>query len=468
MKKKYLISLFAASMIFSVGANAKTKVDEIKELKAKIKELQERLDDIEDNLGEVETRTLTDKINFGIGMRIEANNIDTTYADGSSPKEEDIIYRTKLNLNMKAKISSNLKFTGRLSLYKNWGDSHSDNGAYANIDSRQGRMPDNHSELYVERAYLDWMMNPGSEIPVTMTLGRQPSSDGPSFQIKEGQKRKGTYDALAFDGAADGIVFTANLKNYNKGLYARIAYGVPASSSQSNDTNATLVQTSTVKDTKVTGFFIDKYASFLGKQDFIQAYYVSAKDFNADASGRAGLSDVNVGDFDLYGAMYEVKGMGKLDFFAHLAYSKAKPNGNSMQNPTDKRYYGLLSNNSGEAGGDTSTKSGHAYWLGARYNINKKFAVGAEYNKGSKNWFSFTYAPNYPLNKLATRGDAVEVYGVYNINRYANLRVGYIDINYDYTGSGAHLGEPQPINSNLGNKAIKEKKNTYITFNVLF
>jgi len=132
------------------------------------------------------------------------------------------------------------------------------------------------------------------------------------------------------------------------------------------------------------------------------------------------------------------------------------------------QYYGLLSTNMTATGGNTSNKSGYAVWVGTRYDINSIWSVGAEYNKGSKNWFSFTYAPNDPLNKLAARGNATEAYVSAKINKYANIRFGVLDINYDYTGSGTHLGTPTKITSDFGTNVIKEKKNAYITFNVLF
>jgi hypothetical protein len=116
---------------------------------------------------------------------------------------------------------------------------------------------------------------------------------------------------------------------------------------------------------------------------------------------------------------------------------------------------------------DTSEKNGNAVWLGTQYLIDD-WAIGAEYNKGSKNWVSFTFAPNDPMNKLATRGTATEIYVSKKINKFANVRVGHVAIDYDYTGSGTWLGAPMAIASTLGMVAVKEQKNTYLTFNVLF
>ena len=475
MTKKLILSSITSVAILTTSLNAITLDERISKLEkiilqqqSTIKQLsrgnnqalEEEIEELDERLETVETRSFTDKIQLGLGIRVEANNVSTTYADGSKPENEDLIWRTKLNLNLKSKISNNLKFTGRLSSYKNWGDSNTNTTAYANIDSRQGRTPDNSSSLYVERAYIDWILNSGSTIPVTMTLGRQPSSDGPSYQIKEGMTRKGTYDALAFDGAADGIVFTANLDKLLQSTSARIAYGTPSNTSNNGSAS------SAVKDTKVTGLFIDTAIEDFGNNNLFQIYHVIAKDFNADASGIAGANDTNVGDFDVSGLMFEVSKLKNFDFFAHYARSVAKPNGKSMLN--NGAYYGLLSSNSSLTNGSNEDKSGNAIWIGTRYNFTNGWALGAEYNKGSKNWFSFTYAPNDPLNKLATRGTATEVYLSKAINKYANIRLGHIQIDYDYTGSGQHLGSPMKINSMLGTNVIKEKQNTYLTFNLLF
>jgi hypothetical protein len=471
MNKKLIIGSAVVTALLNLNLNANTLENKIFKLEQQIKALKqevasaEDVEELDERLEEVETATLTDKVQFGLGMRVEMNNVDTTYANGTSPKNEEAVYRTKFYLNMKSKIADNLKFTGRLSSYKNWGDSNTDQMAMASMDPRQGRTPDNHSELYVERAYLDWIITNG-KIPVTLTMGRQPSSDGPSFQIKEGTERKGTYDALAFDGAADGVVLTTNLSKVTPGGTAlRVNYAKPNYSDYNTD----------MKDTKVVGFFLDKTCQKIEKKHLIQIYYVKATELNANptfvdmnashSTFMQSMGDKNIGDFDIYGAMFEVQGVNKFDFFVHYSHSIAKPNGNTvdLSSMGGSATSGLLTSTAG----DKSEKTANAIWTGVRYNMSD-IAIGAEYNKGSKNWFSATYAPNYPLNKLATRGTATEVYLSKKVNKYANIRVGYVDIKYDYTGSGVHLGAPMKITNALGTNAEKETKNLYIHFSVLF
>jgi len=469
MTKRIILSGLVASSLFAMNVTAASTEDRITALEKEIKALKstsQEVSEIGDRLEAVETRTIIDRISLGLGMRVEMNNVETTYANGTTPANEDPIFRTRLNLNMKSDIADNLKFTGRLSSYKNWGDSNTDQMAMASMDAKQGRTPDNSSALYVERAYLDWNLNVGSDYPMILTLGRQPSSDGPSYQIKEGTTRKGTYDALAFDGAADGAVLTANISKALPGTAVRFAYGTPNNGSDYN---------SAMKDTKVSGIFLDSTIGALNTDNLIQVYGVNAKDLMgypglADMNASSptfmqSMGDKNIGDLGLYGAMFEVQNIAGFDFFAHYAHSTAKPNGETiaMGATAPMNSLGLLTSTAG----DTSEKSGSAVWLGTQYSMGD-WAVGGEYNKGSKNWFSFTFSPNDPINKLATRGTATELYVSKKINKYANVRVGHVAIDYDYTGSGSWLGAPIAMSSALGTGAVKEQTNTYLTLNVLF
>jgi len=475
MTKRIILSGLVASSLFAMNVTAASTEDRITALEKEIKALKstsQEVSEIGDRLEAVETRTIIDRISLGLGMRVEMNNVETTYANGTTPANEDPIFRTRLNLNMKSDIADNLKFTGRLSSYKNWGDSNTDQMAMASMDAKQGRTPDNSSALYVERAYLDWNLNVGSDYPMILTLGRQPSSDGPSYQIKEGTTRKGTYDALAFDGAADGAVLTANISKALPGTAVRFAYGTPNNGSDYN---------SAMKDTKVSGIFLDSTIGALNTDNLIQVYGVNAKDLMgypglADMNASSptfmqSMGDKNIGDLGLYGAMFEVQNLGGFDFFAHYAHSTAKPNGKTINMGYGNM--GLLSSANTVDGAGTAEATGSAVWLGTQYSMGD-WAVGGEYNKGSKNWFSFTFSPNDPINKLATRGTATELYVSKKINKYANVRVGHVAIDYDYTGSGSWLGAPMAINNPMvvgapaNMQQLKEQTNTYLTLNVLF
>ena len=116
------------------------------------------------------------------------------------------------------------------------------------------------------------------------------------------------------------------------------------------------------------------------------------------------------------------------------AWNKSDPNGMQSQ-------YGF----GGLLGNPNESESGNAYYLGLKYNfIPQKLSVGAEYNHGSENWFSYTPAADDPSNKLATRGDVWELYLNWQFDKRIWLKAGYQHFEYDTAFSGWHIA-PGPL-----------------------
>ena len=418
-------------------------------------QLEDQLLDLEMRLEEVETRVLIDKLQMGLGFVTRMDNLKTTLGD-KSKRDQENIWSGKLMLNIGADIAPEMKFNGRLSMYKNW--AASSYNPQSDIDPRQGRYPGD-SSLFVERAYVDWTLDSDWATPLTLTLGRQPSSDGPSHHFKDNTVRKSTYSALAFDGAADGVVATLNLEKPLNMPHAavRLAYGKGYQHFDANASSPSPYTGATgVEDTALVGLFIDGSIPSV-RGSLIQLGYVTAQDMVANPN----TGDANVGDLALYGLMAEFTNLNdtRLDLFAHYGMSEGKPNGNAPDG------YGLLTSTPG----DTSEKSGDALWAGLRYTFNFgcKPRLGFEYNQGSKNWSAFTWGSNDPLNKLAVRGQAYEVYFIRPLNRYSHLRLGYVSIEHDYSGSGNYLGAPMKV-SDAGAMAVEKTENLYLLFNLLY
>lgn len=447
--------------------SVKALESENRELKESIivkkeRSVREELGLLEERLDEVEMLTLMDKIEFGVGFRQRVDYIKREYADGSSDRSKDI-YSTKVHLNMDSKISDNLKFTGRLGMYKYWADSAM--MQMSNRDSLQARRP-NDSGLYVERAYVDWLLNKHI-VPITLTIGRQPSSDGPSHQFKDNTVRKSTYSALAFDGAVDGAVLTFDFENSVglKNSAIRLAYGKAYQVHDMMSYNGSTINSQSgdrLKDTHTFGIFIDSSIPTIDNT-LVQLGYVKAQDLpGMDMTVQDGANE-NLGDFDVYGLMVEGTNIlnSGLDLFIHYGMSESKPNGKAWNG------MGLMTSTPN----DMSTKKGNAFWAGARYELPKDIKVGYEYNKGSRYWFNFTGGSNDPTNKLATRGDAHELYIVGEINRYAFLRAGATMIDYDYTGSGDYRGAPMKLSDlpdEMKSSNLSSLTNYYLLFNLMY
>jgi len=176
---------------------------------------------------------------------------------------------------------------------------------------------------------------------------------------------------------------------------------------------------------------------------------------------------------------------GKLDLFAHYAISNPNGNGNcvnytdqlnsgdcngvgvgSTWTPTGTDDTGLGNPDpyyhSEMARGTLLEDMGQAVYLGAKYIINYKLKTqfGYEFNKGSASWWSATQGSEDIFNKLATRGNVNEAYIIQPINKNLYVRVGYLNIEEKYTGSGWHFGTP------LAKNATQE--DLYFLFNAYF
>ncbi|MCV6607933.1 MAG: DUF3373 domain-containing protein [Campylobacterales bacterium] len=451
--------------------------DEVEELAGSVDELDERLETIE-------TQVLMNKISFGLGFRQRMDGFKQTMADGTSFSDSNI-WSTKFSLNLKSQIDDRMKFNGRVSMYKYWADQNP-NGQQS-MDPKQGRVPSN-STFFVERAYVDWTLAKG-KVPVVLTMGRQPSSDGPSHQFKDNTVRKSTYSALAFDGATDGIVLTTVLQNLtkNKGNAFRLVYGKGYQEHNTNrqSPNPYTGVKETVPDNVMSGFFFDAAIPGVDNSLF-QVGHVVAKDVPEMVTSN-GYSKV-LGDITIQGVMAEFTNMGGsgLDFFTHYGMSTVKPNGKVAFMPMDRDNDGTIGAgegmNLGLLGTDTTgansvstdEKSGSAIWAGLRYTLPfaNKVKIGYEYNKGDKNWVNFSWGANDPMNKLAARGTASEMYIINEINRYSHLRIGMTSIDYDYTNSGNYHGTPMEISTLTpatgSTQTVDKVENTYFLFNLLF
>ena len=458
MKKIILLPLLSALVLNASATNSNNKTElndlrneinllkqEIEGLKTTHEENSNELEEISDFTEEIEANSLKDKINFGLGFKTNLDNFSKKFADGKNINNENI-WSNKLMLNMKADISDNMNFYGRLSMYKYWGSSSIH--PYTYYDNMQGRVPAD-SAIYVERAYLNWFFYKDSAYPMALTIGRQPSSDGPSNQFKDNTVRKGTYSALLYDGAADGVVLTTNISKllHNEQSYLRIGYskGFGYSESSPEVGNAFIgASNNDIEDTNVVGVFLDTSVPSI-KNSLIQVSYSHMFDIVANPldTNSTDNNNPNIGSLDLVGAMVEFTNLknSHLDLFAQFGLSIAHPNGKGYK---PYKNVGLLS-----SAGDQSDKRGYSTWVGGRYGFGEKqkYKIGVEYNYGSQNWINLTQGSFDVYNKLATRGNAYESYLMYVINRYANIRLGYVFIDYNYTRSGWFVGASKKISS---------------------
>ncbi|KEK27111.1 DUF3373 domain-containing protein [Shewanella xiamenensis] len=402
--------------------------------------------------------------------------------------DNDIFYTTRLRLNLKAKVWDNVSFAGRLSMYKNWGDS---TGVQV-FDSWRSFTMDGTSSgntsgdwLRVERAYFDWKNINGSEF--YLSIGRRPSTYGPPSHYRENELRGGTPSGHLVNFNFDGATLGYNLGEITsvEGQVVRFCYG---QGFESQWGNGEMFGDIVTKDTHLGGFNID---AINDGTNFLQFTLFGAKDVNDGFKGTmafptqlAGIfaptmyQDMQkfdnfnfvtrvqpsgvIGDMYLGGIGFAREEANDIKWFASLGWTRAEPNGNAGM------FGGMLSdavfeaelNSTGteiimvpKTSDDTDTKDGYGIYVGIQ--IPAPYGkFGLEYNYGSKYWTPFTQAQDDPIgSKLATRGHVGEAYYIFDINPKMFIKLAGLYYDYEYTGSGTPVGAPQKIDDVLAGSA---------------
>lgn len=390
--------------------------------------------------------------------------------------ENNLMPTTRLRLNLRSEIAEHLSFSGRLAMYKIWGDSTGVqvfNGSpnSINVDGTTVGVP-NSDIVRVDRAYFDWNRIGGSGLYVS--LGRRPSTGGPPLEIKEGKLRGGTPLGHVVDYQFDGVTVGYTFGEAMPGAIWRFCYGVGYEAGFGSG-DQLRSPADRLADVQFGGVNMDLYST---DNTFVQVTALRAWNvtdgFNSlvvmpvdpvtgnPAPGPAVMRftpSANLGDIDLAAALIE-RHDGPVHTFVSLAGEWTHP-----ENVTTP-FGGLLSD-------PFSRPVAHDAWslyTGLRYDVAKS-QLGVEYNYGSQYWFNFTHAADeILLSKLATRGNVVEAYFIQQVGDHASLRVSGINYDFQYSGSGWHMGEPKKIADTpmLGFPTYKNMFNLRVAFNVKF
>lgn len=542
-------ALFMSGQSFATPNDVQQENKKITELKHKLVDITEQLDDLNNRVDKTERHTSLDrleitgdfrtkahslhyrdvvwnpaiKVNFNdfgakamsgafgmpndlnspLGKMIQANpDLAAAFQNGMlqgvmpyvlAPKsvqdiDNDIFYTTRLRLNLKAKVWDNVSFAGRLSMYKNWGDS---TGVQV-FDSWRSFTMDGTSSgntsgdwLRVERAYFDWKNINGSEF--YLSIGRRPSTYGPPSHYRENEMRGGTPSGHLVNFNFDGATLGYNLGEITgiEGQVVRFCYG---QGFESQWGNGEMFGDIVTKDTHLGGFNID---AINDGTNFLQFTLFGAKDVNDGFKGTmafptqlAGIfaptmyQDMQkfdnfnfvtrvqpsgvIGDMYLGGIGFAREEANDIKWFASFGWTRAEPNGNAGM------FGGMLSdaifeaelNSTGteiimvpKTSDDTEAKDGYGIYVGVQ--IPAPYGkLGLEYNYGSEYWTPFTQAQDDPIgSKLATRGHVAEAYYIFDINPKMFIKLAGLYYDYEYTGSGTPVGAPQKIDDVLAGSA---------------
>ncbi|MDD3008680.1 MAG: DUF3373 family protein [Arcobacter sp.] len=481
--------------------SAVTTVDE-----KRIEKIEKKLDTVSNTATAAKIQSGNDNLKWDVDFRTQVDNIQYKHADGSK-SENNALLTNRLWLGMAYKADDNSSFHGKLSYNKAFGDTanHSQsntNPGYANFDwVTNENATDNTIKL--KEAY--WLYTQeklfGSDIPWAASVGRRPSTDGLPINIRNDQQANSPLSHVVdveFDGFS--IKFDTDTLTGLTGSWLKICGGrgltnaVPRfdmfkpAYSTDDDKNVNVdmlgfiavpyddgqysVHFNYAHAWNLIGFDKTSYDGFMGAY---QNYVTTATNYK---TGGATLTDLNNSAFAMNMAAPSFKDVGDIDFATILFKTEGIGDGISdyLDNTTAFASFAMSKTNPnnipGGMLGSTDSETGTSVWLGvnAPCPLTPDIAkIGFEWNKGSKYWRSMTYGEDtYAGSKIATRGQAWEVYRNQQLTKSLTWGVSYVFMDYDYTGSNSFFGaDGTPVAiSDADGSAVAEAQDvrTYIRY----
>ena len=528
-------TLALVAMLAPVALSAQSNQElqqQIQQLKVQLKAIEEKaaaVQDVDTRLVKVETKVAGNNIQWGGDLRTRfessewhfkpytqfmgfaqsagapAGYLPTGYpypfmALTQGVPAEDyknaVQWSTRLRLRMGMTINEHAKIMGRLTMYKVHGgaDVPVFNGSPSSVANsfNDAKVPGT-DVLRVERASLVYDFPLG-----ILSIGRQNTSDGPPFEVKDGGERQATPQALAVNALVDGIGFKFHLDKigFPENTLLGLCYGVGYESgfggggnvkanaapvgfnftnvswtAQGPNAAAATMQVNTIanlKDSTVLGIMYDMpllfqlgesvqsanfYLGFNRFGNMTDIPYGSTNNFPVPAMpGMGGMPATqyvtatnNLGDMDQWTATWKHKVTDNLTYFASYGYIKSNPNGNKSQYgaywtfPANMGGTQQLAGFGGLLGDAVQSQTATAYYVGVRWDATDKLGFGAEFNHGSPRWFTYSPASGEATEKLGTRGDVWEGYIHWQFAKNAALRLGYLDYKYSHAFSGWHI-----------------------------
>lgn len=366
--------------------------------------------------------------------------------------DANALLTSRLRLNFDSNVSDNVSVTARLSMYKVFGDStgvqvFNGQASTLSIDGTTTGVPTG-DMLRVERAYFTWKDIGGSKL--YLSVGRRPSTDGPPMNFRDDEPRGGTPSGALINYQFDGLTLGYHVSEKTS---LRLCYGLGYDAGYGN---GQLLQNPAdrLRSVHFLGANLDLYAT---DKALVQATIAKAWNVTDGFNGQMVLPNnpltgdaitapvimrytpsANLGYIMLYGLNAQVR-VKDWDVYTSFNANGLRPNG--VTTP-----FGGLGSDPFETPKD---HNGWMGYVGLRYSVPKddgRTKMGFEYNHGSKYWFNFAQAEDDILApKTSVRGNAYETYFTHRISQRFILKVDYQRFQYDWSGSGWHIGAPKKM-----------------------
>jgi len=482
---KHILLLLLPILLFAQQKISQEVLDQLQTMGKRISEIEKRdaaanegINEGFDILEKVEMKSILDKVNFSPELLLRLDKFHYTNRgiegedtkvvggpmDGQQRRDEFTkdyeiasLVRFRLNMNMKL---DNIKFYGRL---VNMGSSQSNQRLC--ILSRDIKSGTSGSAFDVDRAYVDYTVDSPLGNSFTFSFGILPTTNGTPMQYAQNKKRSALFPALVFDMNTYGFIGTQKFSNdfYLRFVLAQ-AYTLranfyPYQCNRENIDNANII--GLYADKNLAIFQTNALLSFgVNILDKLKAHPYLGPDIDSSHAQQ-------LGTMITFGAGLDIPRIAQTPatLFFHTAISNPHPNGNkenyTMQSDSNTTTSeGLPGFTTADyASGTMLKKNGYAFYMGTKYDFSKALNIGLEYNYGSKYWYAATQGAEDIYNKLAIRGHAVELYGLWQFHKYLNAKLSFLTIKEDYTGSGWHFGEPakKDATQNIGSLSFEAR-----------
>lgn len=424
--------------------------------------MREDTDEMSERLDQIETRSILDKIQISGELRTQLDylNIDN-FKTGSEEKNTrlDELWSSRFRMNLRSEITDNLIFHGRLRYYKFWGDTNYDDSKSRDRDMLS---PNLDGDLHVERAYIDYFI---PDTQFSLTIGRNPSSDGPPYEFKNKTTRKATWPQLFVNAEIDAVVANIALEKWT-GLkdamfrtgYAKVSQNYRQYEGRNLDSCRVGVA---VFETQFP--YISDSLLWVGINHITKMLPLTDADLPAISWPE------NAGRCDGYTAhlqFNDIKNSG-LGWFGSFTWQNIHPDTRGTRLASGYEI-GLLGDNLHNDLG--KKRKGYAFYTGLKYTLPvskmKNPVIGFEYNHGSQYWLPVGMDTSRDfINKLQINGSAYELYYIQPvIKKYMFCRIGAVYQDFDYYTSTFVYGSKEGEE----NRSDMSVLNTYFIVDVRF
>ncbi len=440
MKLKFsLVAILSISYLYAEPTNSEL-LDRIKLLENKL-ETQQSTTNSSSILPQITTKNSGNqygKLVIGGDYRFSVDNLNYNLVNGKKAKNDDLL-TNRLWLNFSYKPNWHIDFNAKLAFNKVFGQPaiYAPNGV-APFDGFDwvASTTNTDDRFRVKNAYINYRDDHlfGAKIDWDFGVGRRSTSYNQLISLRDDTKANSPIGHLVsaeFDGGHLG--FKLDKLTGVSGMKVKFAAGRGLSY-----VNPSLSATPNVNWGDNINMFDMNFVTYADQRlhtEFQIIHIDNLVDITNAGYDRTGTFNPqnfnpmldNVGDMDLGAFMvtYKMPEFQNANFFASYAVSQTNPNsGKNML-------------------GSTDDETGYSYWVGSQWDciFTDNAKLGVEYNHGSQYWRSFTYAEDTAAgSKIATRGDAYEIYLTKHITKGLSFQARYTYMDYDYTGSTGFFG----------------------------